>query len=167
MKVMVWYFVSDSHKDMMCSLSCCDRDVSALYRYVLETTFTTPCLICNWIGFSMDLVSSSQYGLFWVQVLRWLKQWDLCVFGAKQSSTSGEVQASLRRHVSQKQGRAPRGGPFSYSRPSNWSHSPGSNGTNRQSYKSSSDTFLKSEPAKGSPLSEQSVKDKPEERVAA
>ncbi|CAM6015088.1 unnamed protein product [Sphagnum balticum] len=91
------------------------------------------------------------------EVLRWLKQWDLCVFGAKQSSTSGEVQASLRRHVSQTQGRAPRGGPFSYSRPSNWSQSPGSYGTNRQSYKSSSDTFLKSEPAKGSPLSEQSV----------
>ncbi|CAK9866614.1 unnamed protein product [Sphagnum jensenii] len=109
-----------------------------------------------------DLLSDEQTNR---EVLRWLKQWDLCVFGAKQSSTSGEVQASLRRHVSQKQGRAPRGGPFSYSRPSNWSHSPGSNGTNRQSYKSSSDTFLKSEPAKGSPLSEQSVKDKPEERV--
>jgi hypothetical protein len=42
-----------------------DRDISAIYGYVLGMTLTTPHLICNWIGFSMDLVSSSQYDLFW------------------------------------------------------------------------------------------------------
>ncbi|KAI5060585.1 hypothetical protein GOP47_0025005 [Adiantum capillus-veneris] len=32
------------------------------------------------------------------EVLRWLKQWDKCVFGAKKTSTSLDVLAALKRH---------------------------------------------------------------------
>lgn len=33
------------------------------------------------------------------EVLRWLKQWDKCVFGGKKTSTSFDVFAALRRHT--------------------------------------------------------------------
>lgn len=48
------------------------------------------------------------------QVLRWLKQWDPCVFGAKRHSTSEEVLTSLRRQVTQAHGNGKMGGRGSF-----------------------------------------------------
>lgn len=82
------------------------------------------------------------------QVLRWLKQWDPCVFGAKQHSTSEEVLTSLRRQVTQAHGTGRMGGRGSFN----------NNVNTNMSY--TSDRFKS-----GSSIEGKSTLDRPDEKV--
>ncbi|KAG0606534.1 hypothetical protein M758_9G148800 [Ceratodon purpureus] len=86
------------------------------------------------------------------EVLRWLKQWDSCVFGAKIHSTSEEVLTSLRRQATQAHGNGKMGGRGSF------------NNTVNMNASFRSDRF-NSDSAKNLITEEKSTLDRPDEKV--
>lgn len=87
-----------------------------------------------------------------VQVLRWLKQWDPCVFGSKRYSTSEEVLTSLRRQATHLHGNVNMGGRGSFN----------NNVNKSMAYRN--DTF-NSDSTRKVATEEKSTLDRPEEKV--
>ncbi|XP_024380878.1 uncharacterized protein [Physcomitrium patens] len=86
------------------------------------------------------------------EVLRWLKQWDPCVFGSKRYSTSEEVLTSLRRQATHLHGNVNMGGRGSFN----------NNVNKSMAYRN--DTF-NSDSTRKVATEEKSTLDRPEEKV--